>query len=315
MVVALLILAIGAGCKDKPKRRTVDDAATAVAPRDGALAADAGVWPEVAKLPSIDPVRVIAIPSKQDLPRFTTGGPVLMGDLALISSSQFGFAAVDFRRGQIAWTKPAGSHVAPPIAVDGNAVLIGSCLNPPTIPAGETLLGCMRVVSPTGIDQAYLAIRGKTVAAFDGAAGDQRVWSTPAGLVWRRGDQAVSIDMLSGVAKSVPAEDPPISITYKDRRWDIRRTEDGIIDAKGKPNWHTERPYSRLIGAIYIPGQSPLVRAASATMHGGEHEILIFDIDATGSPHGEPLTRQDPAEQKRGSSAGRSEFRRPRGCR
>jgi hypothetical protein len=291
IVVACLILAIGAGCKDKPKRHSHDDAAVAESPRDAVPAADAGVWPEIAKLPSIAPVRVIAIPTKQDLPRFTTGGPVLMGDLALLSSSQFGFAAVDFRRGQLVWTKPAGSHVAPPVVVDGNAVLIGSCLNPPAVPDTETLLGCMRVVSPTGIDQAYIAIRGKAVAAFDGAAGDQRVWAAHRGtageIVWRRGDQAVSIDMLSGIAKSAPAEDPPLSVTYKDRHWDIRRTEDGFIDATGKPSWRTEFPYSRLIGAVYIPGQSPLVRATSATMHAGEHEILVFDIDATGSLHGQ----------------------------
>ena len=288
LVCLCLLAAIGAGCKAKPKARRHDDAGlTAPEHRDAAVPLDAGVWPEIAKLPAIEPVRVIAIPAKQDVPRFTIGGPVLLGDLALVSSSQFGFAAVDFRRGQLVWTKPSGSHVAPPVVVDGNAVLIGACVNPPAIPDGETLLGCMRVVTRTGTDQAYLAIRGKAVTAFNGAAGDQRVWATPGGLVWRRGEEAVSIDMLSGAAKRIPADDPPLVVTYKDRHWDVRRTEDGIIDAKGTPSWHTERPYSRLLGAVYIPGQSPMVRAASATMHGEAHEILIFDIDATGSLHGQ----------------------------
>jgi hypothetical protein len=285
-LVAACLLA--AGCKAKGTAPRHDDAAAgSQAVRDAAIPIDAGAWPELAKLPTIDPVRVVALPAKQDQPRFTVGGPVLLGDLALVSSSQFGFAAVDFRRGQLAWTRPAGSHVAPPVTVDGNAVLIGDCINPPAIPDGETLLGCMRVVTPTGTDQAYLAIRGKAVHEFDASAGDQRVWTTPTGLVWRRGEEAVSIDMLSGVAKRAAADAPPLVVTYKNRRWELRRTEDGVIDAKGTPSWHTERPYGPLLGAVYIPGQSPLVRVASTTMYAGNREVLIFDIDATGSLHGQ----------------------------
>jgi hypothetical protein len=283
-LVAACLLAAGCKAKGTPRH---DDAALAEQPRRDAAIADAGVWPELAAMPSIEPVRVIAIPSKQDQPRFTIGGPALLGDLALVSSSQFGFAAVDFRRGQIAWTKPSGSHVAPPIVVDGNAVLVGDCVNPPTIPDGETLLGCLRVVTPTGTDQAYLAIRGKAVHEFDASAGDQRVWTTPGGVVWRRGEEAVSIDMLTGIAKRVAADDPPLVVSYKNRRWELRRTEDGVIDAKGTPSWHTERPYGRLLGAVYLPDQSPMIRVASPTMHGGSREVLIFDIDATGSLHGQ----------------------------
>jgi hypothetical protein len=279
---------LAAGCKAKVTAPRHDDAATAPQPRrDAGVAIDAGAWPELAKLPSVEPLREIAIPSKQDLPRFTIGGPVLLGDLALVSSSQFGFAAVDFRRGQIVWTKPAGSHVAPPVVVDGRAVLVGDCVNPPTIPDGETLLGCLRVVTPTGTDEAYVAIHGKAVNAFDGSAGDQLVWAKPGGLVWRRGDEAVSIDMISGVAKRVAADAPPLAVAYKDRHWELRRTEDGVIDAKGTPSWRTERPYGALLGAVYIPEQAPMIRAASVSMHGGAPEILIFDIDATGSLHGQ----------------------------
>jgi hypothetical protein len=279
---------LAAGCKAKVTAPRHDDAATAPQPRrDAGVAIDAGAWPELAKLPSVEPLREIAIPSKQDLPRFTIGGPVLLGDLALVSSSQFGFAAVDFRRGQIVWTKPAGSHVAPPVVVDGRAVLVGDCVNPPTIPGGETLLGCLRVVTPTGTDEAYVAIHGKAVNAFDGSAGDQLVWAKPGGLVWRRGDEAVSIDMISGVAKRVAADAPPLAVAYKDRHWELRRTEDGVIDAKGTPSWHTERSYGPLLGAIYIPDQAPMVRVASTTMYGGNREIMIFDIDATGSLNGQ----------------------------
>ena len=66
--------------------------------------------------PTVDPVRVIALPARPDVPRFDVGGPVIAGDVAVVSSSQLGFAAIDWRRGALVWTRPAGLHVAPPIA-------------------------------------------------------------------------------------------------------------------------------------------------------------------------------------------------------
>lgn len=283
-----LLLLIACGCKDKAKHR--DDAAIAVAARDAARAdADTAPWPEIAHMPMVDPVRVIALPARPDVPRFTVGGPVLAGDVAVVSSSQFGFIAVDFRRGQIAWSKPAGSHVAPPQVVGGHIILIGDCANPPEIDDGETLLGCMRVVTPTGADEAYLAIHGKTraVAEFAGAAGEQRVDEHARGVVWRRGDAAVAVDLVTGVARLVPASEPPVVVTYKDRTWRVRMTEDGMITAEGKPSWHTEQSYTRLLGAVYLPGQTPMVRASRASIHEGKPELLLFDIDATGSLAGQ----------------------------
>jgi hypothetical protein len=160
------------------------------------------VFAELAKLPTVEAVRVIALPVKDSAPRFTIGGPIVLGDLAVVSSSQFGFAAVDFRRGQLAWTKPAGSHVAPPLVVDGNLVLVGSCSNPPDVPENEQLLGCMRVVTPTGADQAYIAIRGRGVDAFQASAGEQQLHLSDGAIVWRRGEAAVTIDPLTGIAKA-----------------------------------------------------------------------------------------------------------------
>jgi hypothetical protein len=277
------------GCKGR-RGRLHDAAVVEEAPRDAGVAiVDAGVWPELDKLPTIEPARIIAIPARPDVPRFTVGGPVLLGDLAIVSSSQFGFAAVDFRRGQIAWTKPAGNHVAPPIVVDGNVVLTGDCVNAPDIPAGETLLGCMRVVTPTGADQAYLAVRGtsKTIEGFAGAAGDQRLSLQHGAIVWRRGDAAVAIDPITGIAKPATADDPPLIVAYKHRTWEVRRTDEGVIDAKGTPSWQTERSYGPLLGAVYIPDQAPMIRVAGPIVHEGKPEILLFDIDATGSLHGQ----------------------------
>jgi hypothetical protein len=281
--VTLALLLIGCSSKAKPPRR--DDAGVRAQARDAAPADAGAAFPELAQLPTVEPVRVITLPARPDVPRFTVGGPVLAGDVAIVSSSQFGFIAVDFRRGQIAWTKPAGSHVAPPQVIDGNVVLVGDCLNPPEVKAGETLLACMRVVTPTGADEAYVAVHGKdkAVAAFAGSNGAQHLDRTDKGLVWRRGDQAVAVDLMTGVATPVPAVEPPLVVTYKDKTWRIRRTEDGIITAEGKPAWHTERGYDALLGAVYIPGQSPLVRVTSASRRGDHPELMLFDIDATGS--------------------------------
>lgn len=286
---ALALVLLLVACKDKPapKHR---DAGTIPAPSDAAVApVDAQAWPVLEKpVEQIAPVRVIAIPANEKLPRFTLGGPILVGDLAIVSSSQFGFAAVDFRRGQVAWTKPAGSHVAPPLAVDSNIVLVGSCINPPTIPDTEALLGCMRVVTPTGSDQAYIAIRGRGVAAFSSSAGDEQVWNgAPGTIVWRRGESAVAIDLLSGVAKPTSAEPPPLHVTYKEKSWDVRRSEAGIIEAKGTPSWKTEGEYGPLVGAIYIPDQAPMVRVVRSGGGRDGRMIMMFDIDATGSLHGQ----------------------------
>ncbi len=290
--VLLIAVACSASCKGRRGRPR--DGAVVEPARDASEAqsgTDAGAWPELATLPSIEAVRVIPLPARLDAPRFTVGGPVLIGDLAVVSSSQFGFAAVDFRRGQLVWTKPSGNHVAPPIVVDRNVVLIGDCINPPEIPASETLLGCMRVVTPTGADQAYLAVHGATriVEEFLGARGEQRVWldAKTRMITWRRGEAAVEIDPLSGVAKRAAAEDPALAVSYKGASWDVRRTEEGLIEAKGKPAWRTERSYGRLLGAVYIPEHAPMIRAAGTIMHDGKPRIMIFDMDATGSLNGQ----------------------------
>ncbi|NVB78441.1 MAG: PQQ-like beta-propeller repeat protein, partial [Kofleriaceae bacterium] len=287
--VAAALICVGA-CKGKGKAKPKDDAAVALAPGDAAQSA----WPEIAKLPNVDPIRVITVPARPTAPRFTVGGPALVGDIAVVASSQFGFAAVDFRRGDLAWTKPAGTHVAPPVILDGNVVLIGDCVNPPNVPDEDALLGCARVVTPTGSDQAYVAIHAKTdkVAAFAGATGSQRVWPDNAGhVVWRRGDQAVSVDLLSGIATPAPATDPPLVVSYKTKTWHVQRTEDGIIKAEGTsggaPSWQTERSYGALVGAVYIPDQSPMIRATGIAGRGPTPEILLFDMDATGSMHGQ----------------------------
>ena len=282
-----LVLAL-ASCKSKPAA-VVDDATPA-----HAVAADAGPkdFAELASFPHVDAVKTVALPVKTTTPRFDVGGPVLAGEIAVVSSSQFGFVAIDYHRGQIVWTKPAGLHVAPPLARSTGFVLIGECLTPPEVPDGRQLLGCARTVTPTGSDQSYVAIHGrvKDVGEFATEPGPQRVWATSDhAVMWRRGDRAVVFDQLTGVATAVPVDDPPLVVHYKDKQWDVARGEDGIITAKqkGKVAWHTERAYTEVLGAVYLPGQAPMVRISNVGRFGGRPEMNLMDIDATGSMHGQ----------------------------
>jgi hypothetical protein len=242
-------------------------------------------FPELADLTHVEPVRVIALPARTGEPRFDVGGPVVIGDVAVVASSQFGFLGVDWRAGHVAWTKPAGAHVAPPVAIGGSFVLIGECLN--AQPVKDTLLGCVRVVTPSGADQSYLAIHGKDVEAFAVEPGDQQLWqSGEHAVVWTRGEQAVTVDLMTGVAIAAKAGPQPIVVHDKTRSWSIALDDDGHIRAEGKPSWQTTQEYTKVLGGVYLPDQGPMVRAVRAAAFAGHPEIAVFDIDATGSLHG-----------------------------
>ena len=289
LLIALVALA---GCKGK-RQREPTPAPVVEAARDAAAAAeatvDAGVWPRLAHLTQVQPLRVVTLPVKQDVPRFEVGGPVIAGDVAVVASSQFGFAAVDWRRGTLLWTKPAGGHVAPPIVHGGSIVMIGQCLTAPTIPEGEQLLGCMRIATPTGADEAYVAIHGKGLDAFAGAPGTQDMWNEGERSVrWRRGDRAVVIDVVSGVARPASAAPPPVIVSYKDHRWEVAQVEGRVIAREGtREAWSTQHPYTALLGAVYLPEQSPMIRVANLGAFAGEPEVDLLDIDATGSMNGQ----------------------------
>lgn len=252
-------------------------------------------WAGLVELPHVSAIRTITIPTRPSLPRFSVGGPAIHGDLAVVSSSQFGFAAVDWRRGNLVWTKPTGIKVAPPLAVDDAFVLIGDCVSPPAVPDDHMLLGCLRVVTTDGTDQAYLAIHGRTdaVQSFAGAAGEQAVWLEEEqrrdGKVvrWRRGDEAVTVDLLSGSVTPVGSRRPPVVVEYGKRRWEIEHI-DGRVAAteRGKPAWAARTEVNALLGAVRIPGQGPMVRMVKIGGIAGTSEVRILDMDATGSMNG-----------------------------
>jgi hypothetical protein len=273
----------------------------------GAPAADAAAaWPELEELPRTRPARVVMLPTRPDVPRFSVGGPAIAGDVAVVASSQFGFVAVDWRRGAIAWTKPAGLHVAPPLATEAGVMLVGDCFNPPELPAGERLLGCLRVVTPAGTDQAYMAIRGKPAAVepFAAEPGPQALWEAPPrasgepvgedargkivrALRWRRGARAVTVDPLTGVATPAEtAEPPPLVVEHRARRWEIEHT-DGKIAARARPRgpvvWSTENRYTALLGVVWQEDAVPMIRIATLAAGGDAPRVRVIDMDATGS--------------------------------
>ena len=256
--------------------------------RDASVPVDAAQpWPQLANLPLVDPVRVIMLPVRPDVPRFDVGGPVIAGDVAVISSSQIGFAAVDWRRGTLAWTKPAGLHVAPPIVKGGSAILIGDCINPPEV--ADTLLGCLRVVTQAGTDESYAAIHGAHLEPFVAEPGPQQVWLDGERAVrWRRGNRAVAIDLITGVARPAAIEPPPIHVVYRTHAWDITHTDGRIVAREhGKIAWQTKRTYTELLGAVYLAELGPMIRAMNIGAFGGLAELNLLDIDATGSMHGQ----------------------------
>ena len=105
-LAAVMALALAGACRAKRAARRDDPVPPPrgdAGPRDDAGGLDApGPWQPLAAFPAVDPIRVIALPARPDVPRFDVGGPVIAGDVAVVSSSQLGFAAVDtheIRRG------------------------------------------------------------------------------------------------------------------------------------------------------------------------------------------------------------------------
>jgi hypothetical protein len=271
--ILLAIVLLGA-CKSKSPR-THDAAATrtpdATATVDAPPAVD-----DLVDYPRVDALRTVSLPG------IATVGPTIANDLAIVGGA-FGFAAIDYQRGGIAWTKPAGKRVAPPLVHRSSIVLVGECARYEPVPDGATLLGCLRVVTTTGSDEAFLAIHGRGVDAFAAADGAHALWDAGEKAVrWRRGAQAVTIDLISGVAKPASAEAPPLRVSYRGKRWEIAQ-RDGRVVATGKQPWRTEHPYTSIVGIVWTAEMAPLVRVVNVREMAGESELHVIDMDATGS--------------------------------
>lgn len=301
VLLAIVLCALLPACSGKKRRAAPPDAG----PADGSNASDASsasandsaaavtAFPELAELPRAQPLRQIELPTRIDVPRFETHGPLISGGLAVIASSQLGFAALDWRAGKIAWSKAAGAHVAPPLSLpSGDLVLLGDCATPPQ--SDEPLLGCLRVVAASGADRSYGAVVGeRALAEAMRSPGAQRAWVLDGEHVaWQRGDTVVTVELATGRASRGAAPVPPLVVRYKDDGVVISLDEEGQLTGRAlgsKParSWTAPGRFAALIGTV--PGQpyeTPMLRVVRASAVRGMDGAApgayfdVLDLDA-----------------------------------
>ncbi len=304
--IAVAIGALTIGCKAKPKQQPPAptpsarlDAAATIQPSTAtdATVADGANRPwtaQFAQLPWIEATRTIKLPIRADQPRFDVVGPIIVGDLAVVGSSQFGFTAIRWRDGATAWTKPAGLHLAPPLVVDDNLLLLADCVKPPTIDESQELLGCLRTVSRSGNDLSFAAVVTTSALAsqFASVSGPSKLWAiTGSRLAWQRGDVVLEFDPLAPLAKRSTAEPPVISATINNVAVTFAHTDEAVLalDNKGKEQWRVGGRFAAVLGIVTgAAHESPMLRVARiGTRFNPRGEIDVLDIDATGSRHGQ----------------------------
>jgi hypothetical protein len=299
--IALAILA-SSGCGKKKREASPPGEldAPAAAMTDGGAARDGGAaiadaagllaFPELAELPRIEAVREIALPVRFDVPRFEVHGPVIGGGVALVASSQLGFAAVDWKSGKLLWTRAAGAHVAPPLMMpNGDAILLGDCPRPPA--TDEPVAGCLQVVSPGGADRNAVAVlaSAEAAAAMRGP-GEQKTWRLDDQRVaWQRGEARLTVDLASGRASAGAPDAPPFIVRYQKQELAIT-LRDGELLAHSldgeRQIWKAPGRFTALLGTV--PGQpyeAPMLRGVRAgTVRGvtpsGTPYFDVLDIDA-----------------------------------
>jgi hypothetical protein len=246
------------------------------------------------QLPWTQATRIVKLPIRADQPRFEVVGPVVIGDVIVVGSSQLGFVAVRWSDGVTAWTKPAGLHVAPPLVVDDNILLISDCPRPPKQVDDEALLGCLRTVNRTGNDIALAPIvtTPEVASEFTASPDTGQIWQTSAGnIAWRRGDVAVEFDRLAPTARVSQATPPLLRAVIKGVNVSFERTDEAIIarDARNKETWRITGNFAALLGMTTASAnESPMIRVARiSTRFNPSGDIDLLDIDATGSRHGQ----------------------------
>jgi len=122
-----------------------------------------------------------------------------------------------------------------------------------------------------------------------GSPGTQDAWlNGERAIRWRRGDQAVAVDLITGVATPAPTAPPPLRVAYRGRTWEISHVDQRVVAReRGRVAWQTRGAYTRLLGAVYLPDLAPMVRLANIGVFGGLPEMNLLDMDATGSLHGQ----------------------------
>jgi hypothetical protein len=290
---ALAALALLASCRCGDRPASPGDAAP---PIDAALPIDAAPppsWPELAAFPVAEPAVTVTLPARADVPRFDVHGPVVIGNVAVVSASPVGFAAVALPGGRVIWTRPAGARVAPPLATGDAVILVGDCPDEVASPAGELLLGCLtQVDAARGTDLGAAIVRGARaeVEAFAAAPGPSRLRSAGDGaLLWQRGEHAVIVALATGRATPAPPVADRAELRYADATWRWAVDGEALVarDGADKERWRFGRRVAALVGAFAAePPQVPVVRAVVAGTRDGHGVFSIIDIDGTSGSQG-----------------------------
>jgi hypothetical protein len=310
LAAAAVLIVVACG----KKHASPDDAARTPAPSPAPPTAPAPApaptprWPELADLPANEPWRIVELPIHDpDAPDVATSGPLLIGDLAIVATSRAGFVAVDLTTATVVWSRRAGPHVAPPVARADRVILAGDCPPgappAPAEPSTDTIVGCFDIVDPIHVaDERAGVIHGapKAMTPFAHAEGPARATVTADGaLLYRRGDQAIRVDLATGAA--VPAKPADVAdhldIVYDGARWTFTLDHDTLTaTAGGKPRWSTPSIDTVLAGAFNAtPPRVPLVRLAG---RGRPRNDATVPPQTTGARHG-PGTAHDPQRPTR----------------
>jgi hypothetical protein len=299
------------GCKGKQAKpgktadvTAVDRGSAASSPAVVAVVEDAGSganpsrkdWTSQYSLPWIDAGKVVKLQVSNSAPLFDAVGPVVDGDVAIVGTSQLGFVAMRWRDGTIAWTKPAGLHLAPPIFKGEHWHLISECPRAIAEDQSQIILGCLRVVARNGSDVAFLAIVGeaKALSPFASATGTAQTWSiaTSGGTIgWQRGDVAVAIDPVTGAAKPTDATagHKYAEIKAKQMRFSLEDEKLVARNADAAEQWRIGDRFTALLSVVRgATHEAPMVRVARfSARFNPRGELDVLDVDATGSRHGQ----------------------------
>jgi hypothetical protein len=296
-VAAVAVIAGGCG----RRHRAVPVATTPDARTADATSAPRNEWPELAAMPMLTaPLRVISLPARLDVPQFDAYGPVVSGDVAVIASSRSGFVAVDWKRGTIAWSKPGGAHVAPPVVLpSGDLVLLGDCATAPD--SDQPILGCVRVVSSAGADRSYATVLGDDAAAAAmRGPGEPRAWALDeAHVAWQRGERTVTIEVATGHSEISTVKPPPLLVRYRQAALEIdlydgelsahaHDTHDARAgrDSRQRTVWRAPGRFAAVLGEV--PGlsyESPMLRVVRSSAARGLGASIssyfdVLDLDA-----------------------------------